>query len=73
MNNYDRIYLEISKESEAHGSASDLDAGLLLNLIMEIVEMEDLNRTKKVPKIHQKIQEKILLVAQNKIRKEEEQ
>lgn len=73
MNNYDRIYAEISKESEALGSASDLDPGLLLNLIMEIVDMEDRNRTRKVPKIHQQIQGKILLVAQDKIRKEEGQ
>lgn len=72
MNNYDRIYSEISKESEIIGPASGLDSDLLLDLIMEIVDIEHRNQTKRVPNINQQIRTKILLVAQDKIRKEEE-
>lgn len=72
MNNYDRIYAEIAKESEALALDSDLEPRLLLDLIMRIVDLEDQHRTKNVPRINQQIQEKILLFAQNKLRIEEE-
>lgn len=72
MNNYDRIYAEIAKESEALALDSDLEPRLLLDLIMGIVDLEDQHRTKNVPRIKQQIQEKILLFAQNKLRIEEE-
>ncbi len=73
VNNYDRIYAEISKESEALGPDSGLDSDLLLDLVMAIVEIEHRNQTKKVHNINQLIREKILLVAQDKIRNEEGQ
>lgn len=71
MNNYDRIYAEIAKESEVLASDSDRESRLLLDLIMEIVDLEDQHRTKNVPRINQQIQERILLFAQNKLRIEE--
>ena len=72
MNNYERIYDEIAKETEALASVNDLESQLLLDLIMEIVDLEDQNRTKRVPRINQQIQEKILLIAQNILRIKEE-
>lgn len=72
MNNYDRIYAEIAKESEVLASDSESGSRLLLDLIMGIVDLEDQHRTKNVPRINQQIQEKILLFAQNKLRIEEE-
>lgn len=72
MNNYDRIYTEITKESEAPSSDSGLEPILWRELIMEIVDLEDQHRTKNVPRINQQIQEKILLFAQNKLRTKEE-
>lgn len=67
MNNYDRIYREISKATEELGPVNGLDPKLLLNLIMEVVQIEDQNRTKKVPNINKQVQAKILLIAQGKI------
>lgn len=72
MNNYDRIYTEIAKESEVLASDSDLEPPLLLKLIMEIVDLEDQHRTKNVFRIKQQIQENILLFAQNQLRIKEE-
>lgn len=72
MNNYDRIYAEITKESEALASGSGLEPSLWRGLIMEIVDLEDQHRTKPVARINRQIQEKILLFAQNKLRIEEE-
>ena len=68
VNNYDRIYTEITKESEVLASDSGLEPNLWRELIMEIVDLEDQHRTKNVPRINQQIQEKILLFAQNKLR-----
>ena len=67
MNNYERIYEEISQATEELGPANGLDPELLLNLIMDIVQIEDQNRIRKVFNIKKQIQAKILLVAQNKI------
>lgn len=72
MNNYDRIYAEINKESEVLASDTDLEPRLWLELIMEIVDLEDQHRTKPVPRINQQFQEKILLFAQSKLSIEEE-
>lgn len=70
MNNYDRIYEEISKETGALAPANDLDPTLLLDLILDIVDLEDQNQIKQV-NINQQIQGKILLFAQNKLRGED--
>lgn len=67
MNNYDRIYEEISNATEELGPANGLDPELLLNLIMEVVQIEDRHRTIRVPNINKRIQAKILLIAQGKI------
>lgn len=71
MNNYDRIYAEISKATEELGPTNDVAPDLLLDLILGIVDVEDQNQVKQVPKINQQIQGRILLFAQNKIRGEE--
>lgn len=67
MNNYDRIYEEISNVTKELGPANGLDPELLLNLIMEVVQIEDRHRTIRVPNINKQIQAKILLISQGKI------
>lgn len=60
MNNYDRIYKEVSKESKALGLSSDLEPDMLIDLIMEILSLEDQHQDKRIFNITQQVQDKIL-------------
>ena len=62
VSNYDRIFKEIKKEAERL-SPQQVGAAALVDLAMEIVDLEDQNRIKSVPRIKQRIKELILTTA----------
>ena len=70
VSNYDRIYLEITQHAEQverqHGVAADD----LTTLVMEIVDREDRNRIKPLPRINKDIANLIDQAAKMHARKE---
>lgn len=61
VNNYDRIFSEITKEAEDLAS-DDIDSEILVNLTMEIVDLEDQHRIKPT-RINQLVEDKIVASA----------
>ena len=70
VNNYERIFEEIKSEAERLATENDIDSNALISLAMEIVDLEDQNRTKSI-RIKQLIEEKILSAAVSQVRNEE--
>ena len=61
VNNYDRIFSEITKEAEQIAS-DNIDSEVLVNLTMEIVDLEDQHRVKPT-RINQLVEDKIVASA----------
>lgn len=61
VNNYDRIFSEITKEAEDLAS-DNIDSEILVNLTMEIVDLEDQHRIKPT-RINQLVEDKIVASA----------
>ena len=61
VNNYDRIFSEITKEAEDLAS-DNIDSEILVNLTMEIVDLEDQHRIKPT-RINQRVEDKIVASA----------
>ena len=61
VNNYDRIFSEITKEAEDLAS-DNIDSEMLVNLTMEIVDLEDQHRIKPT-RINQLVEDKIVASA----------
>ena len=70
VNNYERIFEEIKSEAERLATENDIDSKALTSLAMEIVDLEDQNRTRS-PRIKQLIEEKIISAAVSQVRNEE--
>ena len=70
VNNYERIFKEIKSEAERLATENDIDSNALISLAMEIVDLEDQNRTRSI-RIKQLIEEKILSAAVSQVRNEE--
>lgn len=58
VNNYDRIFSEITREAERLAS-DDIDSDILIALAMEIVDLEDQHRIKAI-RINKLIEDKIV-------------
>jgi hypothetical protein len=69
VSNYDRIFAEINKEAAILGKENNVDPELLVELVMEIVDLEDQNRTKPT-RIKQLVEERIITAAQTAMSKE---
>ena len=63
VNNYDRIYAEITAEAEQLAAEHEIDADALVTLAMAIVDLEDQHRVKSIHNIRQRIDEAILATA----------
>lgn len=61
VNNYDRIFSEITKEAE-HVASGNIDSEILVNLTMEIVDLEDRHRIKPT-RINQLVEDRIIASA----------
>lgn len=59
MNNYDRIFSEITREAKRL-APDNVDPDVLVNLAMEIVNLEDQHRVKHT-NIIQRIEDKIIM------------
>ena len=70
VNNYERIFEEIKSEAERLATENDIDSNALTSLAMEIVDLEDQNRTRSI-RIKQLIEEKIISAAVSQVRNEE--
>ena len=70
VNNYERIFEEIKSEAERLATENDIDSNALISLAMEIVDLEDQNRTRSI-RIKQLIEEKIISAAVSQVRNEE--
>ena len=70
VNNYERIFEEIKSEAERLATENDIDSNALISLAMDIVDLEDQNRTRSI-RIKQLIEEKILSAAVSQVRNEE--
>ena len=70
VNNYERIFEEIKSEAERLATENDIDSNALISLAMEIVDLEDQNRTRSI-RIKQLIEEKILSAAVSEVRNKE--
>jgi len=46
VSNYDRIFQEITSESQRLASGEGVDPDVLVHLVMEIVDLEDQHRTR---------------------------
>ena len=65
VNNYDRIFDEITEEARRLPPNADINPELLVKLTMEIVDLEDQHRIRNI-RINQLIREKIFNTAVNK-------
>ena len=63
VSNYDRIFAEITNEAATLGDENDIDPAVLVALVMEIVDLEDQNRTKAI-RIKQLVEDRIVTAAQ---------
>ena len=70
VNNYERIFQEIKSEAERLATENAIDSNALISLAMEIVDLEDQNRSRSI-RIKQLIEEKILSAAVSQVRNEE--
>ena len=63
VSNLDRILGEIQREADLIAPHHGLQPETLVDLVMQIVDMEDSNRTKSVPRITQTIRGEIEEIA----------
>lgn len=56
VNNYDRIFGEITKVANRVAAENDLDPEPLIELVMEIVNIEDQNRIKRIGAVDKKVE-----------------
>lgn len=66
VSNFDRIFGEIKREANLIAPDHGLQPASVVEVIMNIVDIEDQNRVRAVPRIHQKVKGMIQNVAVEK-------
>lgn len=69
VSNFDRIFAEIGKEAALLGPDHGVDPEILTELVMEIVDLEDQNRTKAI-RIKQLVEERIVATVRTRLAKD---